>query len=44
MALTRKELDKIPFLGIALDRIRGKEKAEKEEWFDNSILDILGGH
>jgi len=42
--LAKKELDKIPFVGTAIDYIRGKEKDEKEEWFDNAILNILKRH
>jgi hypothetical protein len=44
MALAKHEIGKIPFIGFALNHIRGKEKAEKEDFIDNAILDILKTH
>lgn len=42
--LARKELEKIPFASLAIESIRGKQNAEKEEWFDNAVLDVLKDH
>jgi hypothetical protein len=44
VALAKHEIGKIPFIGFALNHIRGKEKAEKEAFVDNAILDILKAH
>jgi hypothetical protein len=44
MAVARSEIEKIPFIGFALNYIRGEEKAKKEDFFDNAILDILKAH
>jgi menaquinone-dependent protoporphyrinogen IX oxidase len=42
--LARKELEKIPFAGLAIEFVRGKKKDDKEEWFDNAVLDVLATH
>ena len=42
--LARKELEKIPFAGLAIEFVRGKDKQEKEAWFDNAVLDVLKTH
>jgi hypothetical protein len=42
--LARKELEKIPFAGLAIEFVRGKNKDEKEAWFDNAVLDVLANH
>jgi hypothetical protein len=44
VAIAKHEVGKIPFIGYAINHIRGKEKAEKEAFFDNAVLDILKAH
>jgi hypothetical protein len=39
--LVKKGLERIPFAGMAIEYVRGKEKDDKEEFFDNAILDVL---
>jgi hypothetical protein len=42
--LVKKGLERIPFAGIAIGYVRGKEKDDKEEFFDNAVLDVLTDH
>lgn len=44
LRIARKELEKIPFASLSIEYVRGKDKEEKEEWFDNAVLDILVDH
>ena len=42
--VVKKGLEKIPFAGIGIAYIRGRAKEEKEQIFDDTILDILKSH
>jgi hypothetical protein len=42
--LVKKGLEKIPFAGIAVAYLRGRAREEREEFFDNAVLDILKAH
>lgn len=41
VGLDKKGLEKIPFAGIGIAYIQGKAREEKQDIFNNTILDIL---
>ena len=42
--IARRGLEKIPIAGMAVEYVRDRARQEKQDWFDDAVLDVLSAH